>query len=87
MLKNNIDELKKGDWCFGKNDNWITIQYDNDNFKDVVVIPISKEIKGCWNWNEDKNNPTITPSILVHPYKGWTNGWHGYLTDGKLITV
>lgn len=23
---------------------------------------------GLWNWNEDKDRPTITPSILVHPY-------------------
>lgn len=42
----------------------------------------------CWEWNGSKESPTLTPSILH-----WGNGkkepatWHGFLTDGKLITV
>lgn len=39
--------------------------------------------KPRWNWNGDKNKPTLTPSVLK------TSGckWHGYLTEGKWRSV
>lgn len=33
-----------------------------------------------WTWDGNQENPTITPSINV------IGRWHGYLTNGKLIT-
>jgi hypothetical protein len=94
MEKHNLDDLAengaKGDWCFLENDTCIAIRYGVDAFKEVVVIPISTvplRNVSCWTWNGSKDCPTLTPSILVKAYEGWTLGWHGFLTDGKLITV
>jgi len=91
MKRNGQDDLDKGDWCFLNNDTLISIRWGDDPFKDIVVLPIHKDAtengQPQWKWNGNKELPTLTPSILVHAYPGWTDGWHGYLTDGKLITV
>lgn len=92
MLYNSLDELeetgKMGDWCFINEDTSIVILYGNDHFKDIVILPISPLVsKSPWKWDGNKEHPTLTPSILVYPYEGWTNGWHGYLTGGKLVSV
>lgn len=79
---------KKGDWCFLNNDTYIAIQLGDVKFTESCVLPISKDHPISWNWNGDKESPTLTPSILH-----WGNGrdkpatWHGYLTNGKLVTV
>jgi len=81
------NDSKKGDWCFINNDTYIIVKY-GDKWSDVCVLPIQvKESNSNWNWNGNKELPTLTPSILVKPYPDWTDGWHGFLTDGKLITV
>lgn len=41
MLKSTMIELNKGDWCFLENDTCIAIQYGEDNFRELVVIPVS----------------------------------------------
>jgi hypothetical protein len=86
---------KAGDWAFINDDTYIIIRLGADMFKDSVVIPVIFNGKrheklssdaACWQWNGNKESPTLTPSILV-----WGNGqkqpstWHGYLTAGKLI--
>lgn len=35
-----------------------------------------------WDWNGDRDAPTLSPSLLVHP-----GGWHGYVRAGELITI
>jgi hypothetical protein len=40
--------------------------------------------RGVWNWNGNREVPTLTPSILSHE-GGDRNGpthWHGFLTAG-----
>jgi hypothetical protein len=93
-LLKNLDDLdangKIGDWCFQNNDELIAIRYGADAFIQTIIIPISENTmqgKPHWKWNGNKDLPTITPSILVKDYPGWNAGWHGFLTDGKLITV
>lgn len=89
MLMKNLDDLDTngiiGDWCFIANDSYIIIRYAEDPFKGSVVLSLSGE--HGWKWNENKECPTLTPSILIHAHPNWTDGWHGFLTDGKLITV
>lgn len=92
MLKLNLDDLTdtgiKGDWAFLNDDTLIAIKYGPDSFKDMIIIPIADQVlpgKPHWAWNGNREAPTLTPSILVHAYEGWSTGWHGYLTDGKLI--
>lgn len=96
MLLKNLDEFdrnsKVGDWCFVSTDEtYIAIRLGEDFMRDVCILPIIKngEIRDdstrCWNWNGDREKPSLTPSILH-----WGNGkekpstWHGYLTDGVL---
>ena len=93
MLKNDFDDLEVGDWCFINGETHIGIRLGEGEV-DCCILPIQnsskpREIIGThWDWNGNKDTPTITPSILH-----WGDGkdkiatWHGYLTDGKLITV
>lgn len=93
MLKNDFDELGVGDWCFINGETHIGIRL-GDGEMDCCILPIRnpnkpREIIGaCWDWNGNTEMPTLTPSIL-HWGKGKDQPatWHGYLTDGKLVTV
>ena len=48
---------------------------------DIVRIPLSGTTEKPWNWNGNREFPTITPSINV------VGRWHGFLTNGKIITL
>jgi len=93
MLRKDWDDLaegQKGDWYFNdsKNGPYITIRYGDDKF-DVVTIPITTAPKQDrnWLWDGNKESPTITPSIRIPDGEGQPDKWHGWLTDGKIITV
>jgi hypothetical protein len=93
MLKNDFDELQVGDWCFINGEQYIGIRMGEGD-RECCILPISRvpanepTDKPYWRWNGDKEKPSLQPSILH-----WGNGrnqpatWHGYLTDGKLVTV
>jgi hypothetical protein len=93
MLKNDFDELEIGDWCFINGEQYIGIRM-GEGERDCCILPISQvpasepTDKPYWRWNGSRETPSLTPSILH-----WGNGrkepatWHGYLTDGKLVTV
>jgi hypothetical protein len=53
----------------------------------VHGVPVtSRTDMHSWEWNGNKEKPTLTPSLGLHP-KQATGGyhWHGYLTDGVFI--
>lgn len=77
---------QKGDGYFIKDDTYIVIRF-GDTMDDICVLPIDKNKKVFREWNGSKDAPTLTPSILVHGARDEPDRWHGYLTDGKLITV
>lgn len=97
MLKNDFDNLQVGDWCFINGEQYIGIRMGEGD-RDCCILPILKDgeqlpvdrviTSNPWNWNGNRDAPTLTPSILH-----WGNGkgspatWHGYLTDGKLVEV
>jgi hypothetical protein len=92
MLRKDLDDLDtngtKGDWCFLNNDELIAIRYGDSAFEGTTIIPIAENAmqgKPHWQWNENKEAPTLSPSILVHPNPGWSAGWHGWMRDGKLM--
>jgi hypothetical protein len=92
MNRKNLDDLDtngaKGDWCFLNDDTYIGIRYGVDYLTGTVVIPVSASGDNKnWKWDGNKESPTLSPSILVHANEGTTEGWHGYLRDGKLETV
>jgi len=93
MLRKNLEDLdagQKGDYCFLNKDTLIALRYGEDAFKQMIILPISENAmpgKPHWQWNGNKELPSLTPSILVTDRPGYSEGWHGYLTDGKLVTV
>ena len=99
MIRKNLDDLetngKKGDWCFLEDCTKIALRFADETFTGMVILPISEDPKEAgdphspspWQWDGNKEAPTLSPSILVHEAPGWRKGWHGYLTDGKLVTV
>jgi hypothetical protein len=96
-LRKDFDELEVGDWCFINDETYIGVRM-GEGERDCCILPILKEgeqppvdktiTAKPWMWNGSREAPTLTPSILH-----WGNGrkepatWHGYLTDGKLVTV
>jgi hypothetical protein len=86
-LRKNWDDLdtgEKGDWYFIKKCSYIVLRF-GDTMEDTVILPLQGE--GAWNWNGDKESPTLTPSILVHGSQGQQDKWHGFLTNGKLVSA
>lgn len=98
MLKIDFFDLNKnrqiGDWAFSEDNLDIYLLYPiPSNYEnepptpDIVRIPVCKDGEEYprkekpWTWNGSMNSPTVTPSINV------IGRWHGFLTDGKLITV
>ncbi len=51
--------------------------------QDVVIIPINQAKGSSWDWDENLQSPTLTPSIL----RKNGCGWHGNLIAGKFITL
>ena len=43
-------------------------------------LPIANGDRDGWQWNGNREKPTLTPSILQ---SGFACKWHGYLTDGE----
>jgi hypothetical protein len=53
--------------------------HDNDG---LHVLPVNTDQTTSWDWNNDLENPTLTPSLLTGA--GDPRGQcHSYLTEGK----
>ncbi len=47
---------------------------------DLTGVPVRPESGGShWNWNGDRDKPTLTPSLQRID----SCRWHGFLTDGE----
>lgn len=98
MLRKNFDDLdtngQKGDWCFFNDAEIIVVRF-GDDVHDIALcyikpqkhIAVGTVPHPVWDWNGSHEAPTLSPSILVRGEKGQPDKWHGYLQDGKLITV
>jgi hypothetical protein len=51
------------------------------NRGDLVRIPIKLGVESNWQWDGNREAPTLSPSVNV------VGRWHGYLRAGKLETV
>jgi len=98
MLRKDWGDLNtngaKGDWCFMNTDLnglMVIVRFGADAMLEVAALYLDKELAPkkypVWQWNGNKEVPTLTPSILVHGAKDQPDRWHGFLTDGKLIEV
>lgn len=100
MLKKDFYDLNEngniGDWAFSDDGLDLYICYGTPSsyegeppYPDIIrcCVCTNENMKSWprlekpWLWNGNKECPTITPSINV------VGRWHGFLTDGKLITV
>ena len=55
----------------------------------TAVLPIDEKCREewggpCWQWDGNREAPTITPSIQI---RGSQGEWHGWMTEGKLVTA
>jgi hypothetical protein len=81
----------------------IGIRYGEDPMRDICIIPIARKWredgvpregvgyfygdKAAWEWDGNREAPTLSPSILVHGGKGQPDIWHGFLRAGILATA
>ena len=85
------DQLEVGDWAFIDSERAILVRLpgcDESHGDGVHLLPLTKESRFCnerevhWDWDGNREAPTLTPSILCK-----VSGWHGYLTNGVLVEV
>jgi hypothetical protein len=92
-----------GDWCFvtlKNGDLNLFLRYPVKDWAgdlpieeqrgDIVRLPVQSNVEKPWQWDGNRESPTLSPSILI--YGGDGNGgrkerWHGWLRDGKLVTA
>lgn len=56
---------------------------------DFVRLPIAeKQSDGVWAWDGNYDAPTLTPSIGLRVPSGEREfRWHGWMREGKLVSV
>lgn len=82
-----------GDWSFRLSESetpvmhiliWLPCGPDD---KSVAVLPVHEHpdasIPGAWYWNGNIESPTVEPSIFHHA----EDEWHGWMTEGQLISA
>jgi len=84
-----IFDMKPGDWQFVDSSNvddaWIYIVIPNGTPEgSLAQLPLVPSTTDSWQWDGNKEAPTLTPSILHHEHVGNPQSWHGYMTKGEL---
>lgn len=100
MLRKDFDDLEAnglvGDWCFVGDENrldlWLRYPCSDNPRGDFVRLPVIQRDgpEKCWQWDGNREAPTLSPSILVNGGDGQggrKEKWHGFLRAGKLETV
>ena len=90
MLRKDWDDMAdnggKGDWYFHHDDTYITVRY-GDEVMEIFTVPIhlvDTGEEGHWQWDGNRESPTLHPSIRVLGRAGAPDIWHGYLQAGKI---
>ena len=86
-----LDKFEIGDWCFVNNDTriWLLCPSQVDEHGDLVNLPVhlsGTHSAASWEWDGNREAPTLSPSILNHGRAGEPARWHGFLRAGKLVT-
>lgn len=73
------------DVCFVR----IALRWREDGIPREDVQYISPDDKNCWEWDGNREAPTLSPSILVYGDKGpdgkrGPDRWHGWIKAGVL---
>lgn len=69
-------------------DEWLKWHEDTqlNNRGDFVSLPLSGAGHPVWQWDGNREAPTLSPSIGVLDGKGGFR-WHGWLRGGKLVNT
>lgn len=96
-LLSTLDELDDtgqiGDWCFMNDDADMMLRHpvrDEGGRGEVCHLYLRTKDKPnaqtpCWDWDGNRESPTVSPSIRVWDGKG--DQWHGYLRQGNLVNA
>ena len=99
-----VENGKVGDWCFvtlknGDLNLFLRYPVKDDRLGDLPIeeqrgdilrVPVQSSTEMVWQWDGNREAPTLSPSILIRGGDG--NGgrkeyWHGFLRNGKIETV
>lgn len=96
-LLKDLDDLvengRVGDWCFVQSEErllmflrypvqeWAGDLSMEEQRGDIVNLPLSGPKHPVWQWDGNRESPTLSPSINV------IGRWHGWLRAGKLETA
>jgi len=76
---------KTGDYAFAQTGDGLFLFCLLPGDSNMHGLPLEKgkvHDRPCWNWDGDKQNPSMTPSILAYGPDGKAF-WHGYLRNGR----
>lgn len=89
-----------GDWCFKESPQGLLMflrypisdevwkqcypECEGQERGDLAVISLSGD--HAWQWDGNREAPTVSPSILVKGHGGEAR-WHGFMRAGNLETV
>lgn len=81
-----LDNGDVGDWCFFNDDKMIVVKYGH-HIAALAFLYIKDAPMGYpqWEWDGNREAPTINPSILVRGEKDKPPLWHGWLRAGILV--
>jgi hypothetical protein len=88
-LRESVTDLlqngKVGDWAFTDDNEKIYIRVPNGteegDFGSCRLSPAPLANVEDWQWDGNREAPTLTPSIHV------VGIWHGFMTNGELVSV
>lgn len=83
QLRDSLSDLEEngqvGDWSISPAETYLWLRYpDGTERGDIVRLPIQLPGQRGWEWDHNREAPTLTPSINV------LTKWHGFLRAGKL---
>ena len=55
----------------------------NESYLQFVNTTTTVELGSKWTWDNNREQPTLTPSV----YSAGCCGWHGYLKSGKWESI
>ncbi len=75
-----------GDWCFINDDSYIVIRL-HEREDGYCILPLRVNLADrvgnhpVWQWDGNREAPTLSPSILHHSRPEW----HGWMRAGRLV--
>lgn len=60
---------------------WISMRLPSNGF---CTLPLNHS--NGWQWNGDADKPTLQPSVWHDPRSGSSFEWHGFITDGRMVS-